>query len=468
MIDVAVIGGGVSGLSCGYFLARRGFDVAVLERQVTAGGNAVSERIGRFLMEHGPSSVSPLHAEVSDLSRDLGLDAQRLGVGGNVRYRYLTKGGTLARISAGPAGFLTAPYLSLRGRGRLLAEIAVPRRSTETDESVAEFFVRRFGHEFTEKVIDPVVGGLYAARAEDLDMALVFPKLVEMECRLGSVTLGIVARMIAGNRMPGRRLFSWRDGIGALPRALARRLGRRLATGVAVRRIAKEGPSFRIEAGQAGTFRARSVVLATQPHVAAGLIEPLDEAAAEALSQIPSPPISVVFLGYSRDQVAHPLDGIGYLTPSEKPRQVGGALFCSTMFADRAPEGHVAVSAYIGGSRAQDAARLSADDLVALARADVEDLLGVHGDPVLARVRHWPRGLPQMTLGHGSRLAAIAQAQQQLSGLFLTGNYVDGIGIGACVTRASRTSDQVTGFLGHERGFRISPEQAVAVAAAMP
>ena len=466
MIDVAIIGGGISGLSCGYFLAQRGFDVAVLERQVNAGGNAVSERIGGFLMEHGPSSVSPLHAEVSDLSQELELDTHRIALGDNVRYRYLTKGDTLAPIATGPIGFLTAPYLSLRGRGRMMSEFVVPRGAAESDESVAEFFRRRFGGEFADKVIDPLIGGLFAARAGDLDMATVFPRLVEMERRFGSVSLGALTRLVKGGRMPGGRLFSWRDGIGTLPGALARRLGQRLATGVAVRRLVKESHGFRIDAGRAGMFRARGVVLATQPHVSASLIKPLNEVVAEALSQIPSPPISVVFLAYRRDQVAHPLDGLGYLTPSREPRQVSGVLFCSTMFDGRAPEGHVAFSVYIGGSRAADAVCLPAADLIALARADIGDLLGVDGEPVIARVRHWSRGLPQMTRSHGTRLAAIAQVQEQLPGLFLTGNYFEGPGVAACVARASATADKIAGFLCRRRHRATAPEHNAAAMAA--
>ncbi len=265
MIDVAIIGGGVSGLSCGYLLAERGFDVVVLERQLHAGGNAISERVGGFLMEHGPSSISPLHEEVSELSQQLGLDAQRIGLGGNVRCRYLTNGDTLAAIATAPTGFLTAPYLSLRGRGRMMAEFAVPRRLETSDESIAEFSCRRFGREFTDKVIDPLVGGLFAARPEDLEMAAVFPGLVEMERRYGSVTFGVLKRIMMGGRMPGGRLFSWRDGIGALPRALAQRLGDRLLTGVAVRRVVKESRGFRVDAGRAGAFQTRSLVWCWPP-----------------------------------------------------------------------------------------------------------------------------------------------------------------------------------------------------------
>lgn len=450
-VDVAIVGAGVSGLATAWELRQRGHSVLVLERLARTGGNAQSERIGGFLMEHGPSSICPLPADVLDLSRDLGLEKHRVGLGDAVRYRYLTKGAALRPIAKGPTGLLTAPYLSLGGRLRMLTEPSIPRGAADPEESVAEFFRRRFGREFAERIIDPLVGGLYAARAEDLEMAAVFPRLAAMERRFGSVTVGSLQARIAGGRMPGSQLFSWRQGIGTLPSTLTRHLDQCLVTQIAVRSIVKQSGGFLIGAGRAGSFRARSVVLATQPHVAASLTEPLSESLTEALTAIPSPPISVVFLGFRRKQVAHALDGLGYLTPSNESRQVSGALFCSTMFSGRAPEGHVAFSVYIGGWRARHSACLPPDDLVALACWDLRDLLGARGAPVVARVRHWSRGLPQMTRGHAARIAAISKAHDEIPGLFLTGNYFEGPGVAACVARAKKTAGQVSEFLGRQR-----------------
>ncbi|MFQ5567198.1 MAG: protoporphyrinogen oxidase, partial [Paracoccaceae bacterium] len=400
-VDVAVIGGGVSGLATAWELTRHGRRVVVLERQVRTGGNAISERIGGFLMEHGPSTVTGSAADAARLSHSAGLDERRCELGADVRYRYLAGRGRLHRIATHPLGFLTSGYLSAPARLRLIAELLVPRRSGDAEETVAGFWRRRFGREFADRVVDPMVGGLFAARAQELSMKAAFPTLVEMERRYGSIIRGLAARRRDGHGMPARRLYSWRDGIGSLPRALSVGLGPAVRTGVAVRRIGRLPGGFRIDAGAAGTITARAVVVATQPHVAAGLLEVADPAAAHAAASIGAPPLAVVFLGYERRRVAHPLDGLGYLVPSSEGRDLTGALFCSTMFAGRAPEGHVALAGYIGGARAPDLARLAPADLIAMARCEVADLLGARGEPTLARVRQWPRGLPQYRLGHG-------------------------------------------------------------------
>ncbi len=278
-------------------------------------------------------------------------------------------------------------------------------------------------------------------------MPAVFPKLMEMEQRHGSIVMGILKSRRSGAKMPGRRLYSWRDGIATLPRALAQDMGPALRTGVAVRRIRAVPAGFRIETGATGNLVARAVVIATQPHVAARLLENLDASATEAAGAIAAPPLAVVFLGYRRGQVDHPLDGLGYLTRARAGRALSGTLFCSTMFPGRAPEGHVAFSAYIGGARAPEAALAAPGDLIAAARAEFGDLLGASGDPVVARVRQWPRGLPQYQLGHGVRVAALNELELRRPALFVTGNYLAGPAIGTCVDKAVEAAARVHAHL---------------------
>ena len=441
MLDVAVIGSGVSGLATAYHLKQHGLDVVVLERQTRPGGNAVSERFGGFLMEHGPSTIAATSAPALEFSRRLGLDAGRCELGEGVRRRYLVGDGRLRGIPLHPMGFLTSNYLPLGSRLRLMAEFAVPRGGG--GETVAEFFERRFGRTFVDRVIDPLVGGIYAGRADALSLAAAFPNLLELERKYGSVTHGMLRRRRVGGRMPGSRLFSWRGGVGMLPRALARYLGSAVYTGVAVRRLRPLAGGFEIDTGVAGTVSARAVVVATQPHVAAQLLEGVDAAAAAAAGGIEAPPLAVVFLGFKRDRVAHPLDGLGFLTSQSEGRMLSGAQFCSTMFPERAPGGCVAVAGYIGGARAPELARLPAADLIELARGEFADLIGTKGEPVVARVRHWPLGLPQYGPGHEDRVTSLTEAARRRPGLFVTGNYLGGISVDACLGQARDTAARV-------------------------
>lgn len=451
MTDVVIVGGGVSGLATAYALASSGYEVQVLERQIRTGGKAISERFDGFLMEHGPGTVNAASATAVAISEALGLDARRVDLQAEVRRRYLTHGATLHGIGIHPLAFFTSGYLSAGARLRLLREAFVRRKRGIGDESVAAFFSRRFGAEFAERVIDPMVGGMYAGTAGTSSMAAMFPQLLQMERAHGSVTAALVAAQRRGAKMPGRRLFSWQDGVGSLPQALARALGSAVRTGIAVQRIEPAGGGFSVKIAGAGSCRTPAVVIATQPHVAAGLLAGVDEDAAAAAAAIEAPPLAVVFLGYRRSQIAHPLDGLGYLTPRGEGRALTGALFCSTTFAGRAPDGHVALAGYVGGMRAPALARLGSDRLIELARAEFADLLGARGEPAVAKVRLWARGLPQYGLGHGAKVDVLERTGERVPGLFLTGNYLRGVSVAACLDQAMNTALRVQD---HLRGAR--------------
>ncbi|MAF47009.1 MAG: protoporphyrinogen oxidase [Rhodospirillales bacterium] len=441
--DVAVIGAGISGLATAHELRCRGLDVIVLERQTRAGGNAHSERIGGYLMEHGPSTVNALSPAAQGLSQRLALTDEQCELGDGVKRRYLVGGGSLQGIPAHPLGFLASDYLSLKGRLRLMMEFAVPRYRGAGEESIAEFSGRRFGKEFTEKVIDPLVAGIYAGRADQLSVTAGFPKLTQLEQTHGSIAVGLIKRRRKGAKMPSSRLFSWRNGIGTLPARLAANLGDAVKTGVTVRRIHRSRNGFKVDAGAAGSVQARALVIATQPHVAAAMLDGVDDVAAAAAGAIAAPPLAVVYLGYRRGQVEHPLDGLGFLSPECEGLSMSGAQFCSTMFPGRAPGGRVSLAAYFGGARAPGLAELPARDLVGLARDEFGDLLGASGEPEVARVRHWPRGLPQYRLGHGQHVADLLDADSRVPGLFITGNYFSGPAVAECIARAGATAARV-------------------------
>jgi protoporphyrinogen/coproporphyrinogen III oxidase len=443
--DIAIIGGGISGLTTAYDLQRCGRSVIVLERQQTVGGNAISQRINGFLMEHGPTTLNTLVPQALELTKNLNIENQRLDLSCGVRKRYLRHGGTLHGIGINRAGFLLSPYLSLRGRLRLMTEILRPRKTSNEDESIHAFVCRRFGIEFADKIMAPLVAGIFAGDSHKLSLNSVFPKLMKMEQEFGSVTRGILHARQSSE--PGKRLFSFRDGIGILPKTLANAMPGCIKTATAVKSVSNHPQGYRIETHRSGNLTSRAIVFAVQPHVAANLLEPLDEAAATAAAEIDAPPLSVVFLAYARRQVAHPLDSLGFLSVAGTGGIINGAQFPSTMFANRAPDGFISISAYVGGSCNHDAACLNSNDLSHLVHRELSDLLGISGEPVLSRCRQWARSLPQYEIGHSEKVSTIEALHRRLPGLYVTGNYLAGVSVASCIEQARATADKINRFL---------------------
>lgn len=445
-VDVVIIGGGVSGLATAWELNRKGYSTVVLERQVRTGGHAFSENISGFMMEHGPSTINAFDPLAQNVSMRLGLAAKQTYLGNDVKRRYLVKGGTLKAISIHPFGFLMADYMSISGRLRMMMEPFVSRRKSDLEETIEDYITRRFGSEFCERIIDPLVGGLYAGRACELSMSSVFPKMLALEKQYGSVAKGMITKHFKDGKMPGKRLFSWQDGLGSLPKALDAQV-ENVRTGVTVRAIRKSKIGYQIDCGDQGPLQAKSVVIATQPHVASGLLSTVDVEGAEATNSISTPPLAVVFLGYRREQVSHPLDGLGFLAAEAENIGLTGAQFSSTMFPGRAPKGCVSITSYVGGARHPELARLPENDLIQLARDRLGTLLGIRGEPQVARVRHWHLGLPQYQLGHSAIVQTLEDTGLRNPGLFLTGNYFKGPAVAACLGKAHDTAQSVANFL---------------------
>lgn len=444
MHDVIVIGGGISGLATAHDLMQRGLDVQLLERQVRTGGNAISERFDGFLMEHGPTTFNASVPEAVDQVAALGLLDQAHDLGSNVKRRYLRDDGKLTGISAHPMGFFKSDYLSLKGRLRILLEGLVPRYKSDSEETIHAFVARRFGREFADKVMEPMAAGIFMGDSKRLSISGAFPKLAEMEQALGSITRGIL--QAKRGSAPGRHLYSWDGGIGTIPQTFANLLGARIHTGITVTGLRKTANGFQIQTSD-GARIARAVVLAVQPHVAASLLEKIDPIGASSTGEIAAPPINVAFFGYRREQVQHPLDGLGFLSTKDSRRILSGAQFASTMYPGRAPEGFVAISAYAGGVRNPELSAMPSADLTAQMHHELAEMLGIKGPPVLTKIRRWPLGLPQYNLGHTARQKLFSQTPERVEGLFLTGNYTGGVSVANCLKSARLTAETVAAQL---------------------
>jgi oxygen-dependent protoporphyrinogen oxidase len=427
----AVVGAGLSGLTAALSLARAGRPVVVLEESGRAGGAVRSEARGGFLIELGPNTVRPA-PELWRLVEDLGLAREALFAPARLP-RYVELDGRLHPLPSSPPALATTRLLSTGAKLRLLSE-PLRRRGHGGEESVHDFAARRLGPQVAERMIEPFVGGIFAGTGDSLEVSAAFPSLARWERERGSIVAGAIAdrrRRPAGPRPP-RGLLSFREGLEALPRAIAAELGDALLLNRPIRGLAPHGAGWRLETEEGG-FDAARVVLAAPAWRAADMVARFAPEAAAALREIPHPPLAVVHLAYATSALPAPLHGFGHLVVPTPARRILGAVWSSCLFSGRAPEGQVLLTVFAGGARQPEAAALADEELVAAAAHDLADAGVAAGDPTVVAITRWKRSIPQYTFGHRERIRALERAEAKWPGLRFAGNYRGGISVGDVV-----------------------------------
>jgi oxygen-dependent protoporphyrinogen oxidase len=445
MVDTIIVGAGISGLSCAWFLRERGHRIRVLEAGPRPGGTIQSVHQDGFLIEAGPNTTLLRDGPFGELIRALGLEAELLEANRLAKRRYVVQHDRLVALPGSLPAFVASPLFSAGAKLRLLLE-PFHRRARE-EESIAQFVRRRLGPEFLDWVIDPFVSGVYAGDPARLSVRAAVGRIHALEVEHGSLILGALARLLrarASGPMPVGRLISLRDGMHALPQALAGALGGALTCNAEVTAIERDGVAWRVRTAQS-EHRAEALVLSVPAHRAAALLEPLDSGLAGELAAIHYPPMASVALGFARDAISHPLDGFGVLIPSHARRPTLGALFSSTLFPGRAPDGQVLLTAFMGGARNASVAALDEAEIVRQVLADLTPLLGIHAAPLFKRVRRWLHAIPQYELGHLERLARIDDRLARFPGLHLRANWRDGISVADCVANAAQFAARLPG-----------------------
>jgi oxygen-dependent protoporphyrinogen oxidase len=455
-VPAVVVGAGISGLVCAYALHKAGVDAQVLEASPRAGGVIASEVRDGFLLELGPQSFSGT-AVLRSLCKELGIEDQFVQAPAGAP-RYVLIDGVLRAVPLNPAAMLTSSLLSAKTKWRIARDAFGTTHAPEQDESIAAFARRKFGEEPLDRLVAPFVSGIYAGDPERISLRAAFPQVYEAEKSAGSIIRGMI-RAAKTREGPRERstLLSFRNGNETLVRALAQKMGSHLrleaeVLGITVRRDA-ESVRFEVRIREAGSDRmvvAERLVLATPANVAGALLRDVNAAFEPVLGGIEYAPVAVVSLGYRRQDVGHSLDGFGFLVPRSSGLRVLGSVWNSSLFPQRAPAGHVLLTSFVGGATDPGAAKLSSDELAALAHREVAPILPIRAAPVFSHAQVYRRALPQYNLGHGERLMALERLSGDLPALSLVGNYFRGPAIGNCVELGMAAAETLlTGSAAH-------------------
>lgn len=468
---ITIVGGGISGLATALAiedLARsEGLplpELRVLEAESHPGGKIRSTRQDGFLSEWGPNGFLNKEPKTLELCQRLGLDP--LPATGAFEKRYLYRAGYLHEVSMHPLKFMGSGLLPLSAKLRLAVEPFVrPPAEFPEDESVASFARRRIGEQAFRILIDSMQSGIYAGDPERMSVVSCFPRVVEIERQYGSLIRGMAALMRErkkGSPTPGAgpsgHLTSFRQGLQVLTDAMAASLGDRVITSVEVAHIARraDGRGYRVDSSDGRRFDGEVVIFACPAFVAAQTLRDLDDELASLVGRIDYAPMAVVSLGWRREQVEHPLDGFGFLAPRSEGLRLLGALFTSSIFVERAPEGHVLMRVMMGGARDRHILQLDDQQILRSVRHELGPLLGFKGAPAAVRIFRHQHAIPQYNVGHGRLLAAIDDRLAHHQGLLLTGNAFRGIGVNDCVANAGPVARRVFEILGKVGGERAA------------
>lgn len=476
-LDVAILGGGISGLTAAYEVSKRlpRCSLRVFEASPRLGGCIGTERRDGFVIEAGPDSFLRTKPEAHRLCQDLGLEAELVTVRPEARSAYLVQDGELERLPAGMV--LAAPtrlgplartrLLSPAGKLRALGDLVLPARTSAEDESIESFLTRRFGHEVATRIGGPLLGGIYAGDIAELGLHATFPQLALLELRHRSVTYGMLASALARSAAPGventgvlqvlRGLFrdasetapspflSLRSGLASLIERLAERVGPgSIALSASVRAVERDGDVFTLTTA-AGRVRARAVI-ATVPAPVASRLVPSSRLASE-LAGIRYGSTATIVFAFDRAEVERPLDASGFLVPPGEGR-VLAATWVSAKWEGRAPDDAVLMRTYVGGRRGEGDLALSDAELTELARGELERLSGPLGTARFTRLYRHQGTRPQPGVGHRDRLERLSSELRNLPGLWLSGAGYDGVGIPDCVRQARSTAARAVERLG--------------------
>ncbi|MGQ0793446.1 MAG: protoporphyrinogen oxidase [Deltaproteobacteria bacterium] len=459
---IIVIGGGIAGLSAANRLLELGreskspIEITLFESANRLGGVISTKFSGGFLIEEGPDSFLTTKPWALNQCRSIGLDSELIPTQSEFRRAFVLRKGTLHPLPEGffmmaPSRiipFLRSPLFSWKGKMRVLLDLIIPPSPRGDDESLASFVRRRLGAEALRRVAEPMIAGIYTASSENLSLRATMPQFLEMEERHGSVIRGVRRAMEERKSNDGgarySQFVSFRGGMQTLPDRLASLLPEgSVRLGEKVESLRNSGGRWIALTDTGGELQADGAIIAAPSHVAAALAEGFDPSLAGDLSLIERASSAVISLAYSRDAIAHPLDGFGFVVPTEERIPIIASSFSSIKFEGRAKEGFTLLRAFVGGAAQEGIYNKTDSEIIGISERELARILRIASSPLLALVHRHPKSMPQYRVGHLKLVERIMRRAATHRGLALAGNAYGGVGVPDCVRSGEQAAESV-------------------------
>ncbi len=468
---IAIVGGGIAGLSAAYELqkaraAGEPVEYTLFESRPAVGGVLASETVNGAVIEKGPDSFISEKPAAAELCRELGLGDQLIPSNDAARKTWIVVHNRLVPLPDGLMFLIPTKLVptaltrlfSIRTKIRMALELLHPPRPSEQDESVAALVERHFGAEAVDRLADPLLSGIYGGDAAQLSAQTVLPRLVEMERKYGSLTRGMLAahqqmtskaRNSSKTPNSGAAIFTaLRGGMQQMVDAIVARLDpARIRTGTIVNAVARTDAGWRITAGS-GSQEFDAVIMASPAWVAGSLLRGVDAQLGDELAAIPYSSSITINLVYDEAKLGALPEGFGFLVPASERRAMLACTFAHRKFLGRTPPGKAVFRAFLGGMNNESLLGESDEALVAAVRRELTEILGAAvigaaAEPEHVQVSRWRRAMAQYAVGHKDRMARINALVSALPGLRLAGNAYDGIGVPDCIRLGRKAAKEL-------------------------
>ncbi len=453
-MKVAIIGGGISGVSVAFKLSKlkdKGVETTLFESSSRLGGTIETVHKDGYDVEAGTNGFLNSKPFTLDIFTEAGLSDKLVRSEDSARKRFIQRNNKLVRLPETGLAFLKSPLISFKGKIRLAIEFFVKKGSSD-DESLADFIKRRLGVEALDYLISPMVSGIFAGNPEKMSINSSFPVIKNLEQEYGGLIKSLLSlkRRKKGNKKagpggPGGILLSYEGGMGEAVKDLAKVC---VANGVDIKlsssvdEVSKKDDKFIIKVGKE-KHQFDKVIVTSPAYCSSVFLDKLDKELSETLLSIPYSPIFVSGLGYNNSDMDDSLNGFGYLIPTKEGRDILGALFTSSMFPAQAPKGKKFLRVLTGGDTKKELMNKTDDELLAISIKSIKDILGVHTDPYFTYTFRYDKAIPQYYVGHGEKVAKIESACSEIGGIYIGGNVLYGIGLNDCTKQSTLIAEKI-------------------------
>ncbi len=430
MIQIAIIGGGITGLTLAYYLQQKGISYQLFEAEDRVGGNIKSVHQDGYVLEKGPNTLQ-LNDKLYEFFHQLGIHEELIFAEPKAKYRYILKQGRYRQLPTGPISLIFSSTFSFKAKRQLLGESNKEARELSR-ESIDHFFRRRLGDEWTDYAVYPFISGIYAGNPKELLVDQAFPKVKEWEQAHGSIIKGM-RKMRAPQVHKG--IFSFPNGLEHLTQTLYSSLQAHIKLSSPVDKVESLDSQYLIHTN-GSIVKAQQVVFTLPAYQVAELIEDMAPEMAKALTEIYYPPVAMTHMAYKRTDISHPLDGFGALHNQKEPSNTLGTIFASTIFPHRCPKDEVLLTTFVGGALHPEKALIPEAQLHALVIKDHKRFLGASAEPVYKSLIQWEKAIPQYDERSLAYQAFIDPLRKK--GLHFGGNWTGGISVWNSMEKAEK------------------------------